>query len=486
MSRIHFEQTPEFRPLVQQAASALAAGKPTPGLLKQLEAEANANGSTSAQEALLLQAVREGRPDTLKTLQFIDAQAPGFDLEVSMNPLPKTSSSVDISAPISTNPLGAKIRDRGEEVYGKAKDVLNFMAKGRLQDALDGYLADKPGLKTAVDDFLKRLPEQPDREAMTYVKTLLLDRQPALKLEDQQKLMEKLAGMAKSDYDHRAGANRELVVSALHDIALPSDICQHRIGTCAGSSAQIKLAQEFPQEYLKMLDCLALNKPYPTLNGSEITPNWSFAEEKGWQKSGRSPSSSLMQNAIMDFADGDRRAYASSSKDDKTRGGLYLNEAERIFEALFNQNFEQEESAFFGIIDKDSNLQLLEKLKAAKPSRDNGIYLSMKFDSPGQRDAFHAVLLVGIEGDKATLINPWGREETVKLKTLESRLMGALMPAGAYKPPAPPAPPDPDAEKHFIEALERTAREQAEKNKNNPEPIEPYEPVEPKGSKKKK
>src|SRR5262249_8085497 len=100
------------------------------------------------------------------------------------------------------------------------------------------------------------------------------------------------------------------------------------------------------------------------------------------------------------------------------------------------------------------------------------IYLSMRFQDLGQRDAHHAVLLVAIQGDKAQIINPWGREEVFKVSQLYSRLTGALLPAGELKPPAPP---DPDAEKHYLENLMKIAKEQSEKN-HNPEPIEPNVP----------
>tara|TARA_Y100001934_G_scaffold120175_1_gene146948 strand:+ start:1777 stop:2106 length:330 start_codon:yes stop_codon:yes gene_type:complete len=107
-----------------------------------------------------------------------------------------------------------------------------------------------------------------------------MHRQPPMDKTMLTKVVRKLSMMLERDYDHRAGEPKDLILSALHDIAAPANISQLNTRNCVGTCIQIRLALCEPLTYLDMLDTLAQNKTYTTKAGKEIEPNWNFTKEK--------------------------------------------------------------------------------------------------------------------------------------------------------------------------------------------------------------
>ena len=170
-----------------------------------------------------------------------------------------------------------------------------------------------PGFQTPAGQVAKKsIEELQDKVvgediALPYLSLLVLHRQPPMDKTMLTKVARKLSVMLERDYDHRAGEPKDLILSALHDIAAPANISQLKTRNCVGACIQIRLALSEPLTYLDMLDTLAQNKTYTTKAGKEIDPNWNFIhEKKKWfgLDSRRPLATAIMQDAIMDYANG--------------------------------------------------------------------------------------------------------------------------------------------------------------------------------------
>ena len=303
-------------------------------------------------------------------------------------------------------------------VRGKAFDDLMYTSDATpykiAQEVLSNeMIANNPELKDKMLEFAKNLDPK-DKEAVIYMKTLT-NRTPGLSVDDLTNVFSKLTSMMKEEnFDTRIGNKKELVIAALHDIAEPSDISQEGIGTCTGTTVQIQLALRNPKEYLTMIDSLAKNKPYTTVTNKQIPPNWTFTEEGKDNKpdSRRTISAKIMQNAIMDFADGTTRNFDSSKGD----GGLSYEQTADAVKDIMNQNVKTYE------IWNNSPKQLVTVLEKSKPSIENPIEVSMTYQESG-RDAFHSLSAVGIADGKIQIINPWGRQESFSIDDFQKRVM---------------------------------------------------------------
>ncbi|MBC7475296.1 MAG: hypothetical protein H7263_13475, partial [Candidatus Sericytochromatia bacterium] len=262
---------------------------------------------------------------------------------------------------------------------------------------------------------------------------------PEISQDNFKNIISNLSNMLNDKYDSRIKNPKELISSTLHDISAPSDISQRDIGTCAGTSIQIQLALKDPIQYIKMIDTFAKNKPYKSESRAVINPNWTFKNEgkpeldkngKPFKdKSGniqyhpetnRTISSKIMQNAIMDYADG-KRKYDSASSDENINSGLDDNEIKRGLEGVFPNK------ARIYSINNFSPEQLVNIAIKAKPSLANPVEINLNYADKG-RDASHAVDLINVDKQKglATIINPWGREETFPLSTLKDRITSVI------------------------------------------------------------
>ena len=137
-------------------------------------------------------------------------------------------------------------------------------------------------------------------------------------------------------------------------------------------------------------------------------------DKEGGIKSRRTITSKIMQNAIMDFADGDTRSFDSS----KGHGGLSYEQTSGALKSIINQNVITYE------VWQYSTEQLIKVIEKSNPSFENPIEISLSYETTG-RDSFHSVNVINMsrDTDKVTIINPWGREETFPLSELEKRIM---------------------------------------------------------------
>jgi hypothetical protein len=328
-----------------------------------------------------------------------------------------------------TNPLKSEINDVGRNSFystlfeQKSETELN-QKSAELKLKLDGSIKDKE-LKESVNNFLGKLNSFPDinkekfqknnLEALIFIDRMVNERQPHLEEYQVKALLVKLNTMLDADYSQYSGRSKELVLSALHDIAVPENISQKKISSCGATCVQIQLALRAPEEYLEMLDTLAREQDYKSKGGALIKPNMSFYGDT----TDRSISSKIMQNAIMDFSNGSKLGY--DSKNDP--GGLMpgqLNEA--IRNILGNNNYVYKNGDY-------TPGQLITVLKNSSPSRQEPINIGMAFSESG-RDAYHFVNVIGIKDNKVTIINPWGREETFSTEQLQKNIFSISAPPG--------------------------------------------------------
>lgn len=272
--------------------------------------------------------------------------------------------------------------------------------------------------------------------------------------------------------------NNEVMLSALHDIAMPQNISQREIGSCMAGAAQIQMAMADPQQYLHMVDSLAAGESV-NLGGVELPSNLTFLQETG-ANNYRTPSTALVQNAILDamlYADSNNRmqerAYDSSAvipmaglSEDTIRGymnnGFVQNNGNLImaFQAS-NQNLDRISRVLSGFtgqnyaptrteqvvpnpenptqgtlqVDPAANRAMINRLQnmSPPPSAQNPILSYMNWSqgttAEGQvSHGIHALSIVGIENNQVTVYNPWGRQETFSLQELEQRLRGVVLP----------------------------------------------------------
>lgn len=300
--------------------------------------------------------------------------------------------------------------------------------------------------QTAAAELLAALPPEKQGEASAYLEQLLGQR--GLGDERTQALLGQLKGMTEQTYDPRAGQNADLVVSALRDVATPLDIDQGiNTYTCSATSIQTILAQTNPERYLTMLDTLAQNKPF-----EGIAPDWSFAEEGQSETTDRgrrtltadterSPSSKLMQNAIMEFANG---TEDFTSAVDGIQNRPMSNDEAWLAPTLDKVLGDNQNYVMLHVPDGEypdseriRNLpaeDILKKLADYGPSPDRPLlmtYSDPEHGTPGN-PLGHAALIVGLEGNQVTYVDPIGGvTKSVALEELQKQLWGIQFPVGS-------------------------------------------------------
>ena len=256
--------------------------------------------------------------------------------------------------------------------------------------------------------------------ALPYLSLLVLHRQPPMDKTTLTKVVRKLSMMFERDYDHRAGEPKDLILSALHDIAAPSNISQLKTRNCVAACIQIRLALCDPLTYLDMLDTLAQNKTYTTKAGKQIEPNWNFThEKKKWfgMDSRRPLATAIIQDAIMDYANG-----AQPFDSQKNIFGLMQWQISKGMNAFSPNRYRIISDGLH-----NSNNRSWQKLLEEEPSYDNPVLNIMTYGTPD--GAAHAVLVVDIDTEEelVTLINPWGRCETMPVAMFRANLLGFML-----------------------------------------------------------
>ncbi len=400
-----------FQKLVSEASNLIQENKLNDDGLKKLEKIASSDGTITKDERSFI--------DGLKNKVNVERVSRGdFDSKHFTFYSDKPQDRLNYKPSYSPyNPLNDEIHNIGEEKFNNIIADPNTKSKD-----LKSQILNSPPLKN--DLFLSMSFRSLDskfkdnREALMYINELF-SRKPELSKTDLKRIADKSIEMLSTDYDSRITNNKELVMTALHDIAAPQHINQSNISTCTATAIQIQISLKSPLEYLNMLDTLAKNKPYKLVSGNVITPNWTFDNENktGTRNSERTLSSKIMQNAIMDYGNGTNNSFDSSSKDDKSNVGLTQRQAHDTINSIFKSDLNLFNNSQY------NQEQLADVIKMSKPSYSNPISASIYFDQLSKKDAVHMVDIVSVKDSKLTMINPWGREETIDINQMKGRII---------------------------------------------------------------
>lgn len=269
--------------------------------------------------------------------------------------------------------------------------------------------------KAAMETLRASMPDgRHERELNVYMRALIDQRKPPLSNERLTAVLESAAAMTARQYDPRIGPSHELVLSALHDVAAPSNIAQRSEGTCMAGAAQMQIAMNQPERYLDMVGSLAANQPYAPDGAALLQPNWSFLGENGMALY-RTPSTALMQNAIIDAINGGAGYDTSTAA--ISNGGADRNALGRLLPALLGESGRMQD---VGSADAALN---------ANPSRENPVFVAMRWTDKGEDHNYHALNLIGVDtaSQQVTVMNPWGREESFSIAEFQSRFYYGMM-----------------------------------------------------------
>lgn len=269
------------------------------------------------------------------------------------------------------------------------------------------------------------------KEVMLYSRELL-NRQPPLQASQLNQIFQNFnalldpeqtpfQGSANLDLDFR----KELVASALTEVALPENISQGHLGTCAMTAIQIKMAIEQPAQYIDMVCTLCQGNSY-----ADIPPDYGAFRDRNNNGirdglKGRSLTSALVQDSLMDYGwekSGKTQDYNSSSLERSANYGSSMKAQVAVMNQLFSG------SGTFQSFDTDdySAAQIAAILEDVNPSPQEPLQIGMRFSQNGGNHALHAVGVTNIDqaSGNVTYINPWGQEETISNQDFYNRVIG--------------------------------------------------------------
>jgi len=410
MTEIKFNVN-QFKPLIDTAKSFSKDGIDESEKVKLLQ-KANEDGTITEQERLFIKGLdSDVNLKTVNDFKSKDSKGKAVSsMTLDIDNYKEETASSDVIK-------GATYKDIGINKFNfvmKDKNIKPDTLKTQILD--DNVLKNNKNLADKVNSFMTNIGLE--KEGLLYLKELV-NRDPKLSPDKLEKVMDKLNEMVKANYDSKLTNSgysaKSLAISALHDISAPSNISQKYIGSCAGTTVQSQLALKNPLEYLKMVDSLAKNQSH-----KEFQPNWTFTKEglKEDSDTGRNISSKVMQNAIMDVLN-ESDAYDSTNLDSDGAG---MEKTVKALNSLLGTNLQTYKY-------EELSNNIIEILKASKPSKNNPIQMSMSYEKKG-RDSLHAVNVIGMDKNNVTIINPWGREETFPIKELENKIMKINAPKG--------------------------------------------------------
>lgn len=218
-----------------------------------------------------------------------------------------------------------------------------------------------------------------------------------------------------------AGIDRkELLASALRNLADPTSISQGGRNTCAAASAQIMLAQENPADYLKMIGGLASPEGKATLaNGDTIQrdPSWN-------NDPNRSVVDNLMQPAFMQYATGGGYDNTTDTRLDGAGQGLYADEEAKLTNAVIGGNA----GTVFGNSD-----QVMNELAKATAKGLPVTAVVQGTDANG-KPYVHSVVVESVKDGKVTYIDPHGERKTISQAEFQKQVNSVNIPKNLITP----------------------------------------------------
>jgi hypothetical protein len=256
-----------------------------------------------------------------------------------------------------------------------------------------------------------------EKEILFYCHELVISNQSKFNFEQIKNIFLKLLEMLDSIYKMQIEENSlSLVESCLRDLSIPASISQQTFNTCSAACIQHLMVIREPLEYLNIIDALAQNKIYFTLNKKIIESNWIF--NCGYDNiDKRTISAKIFQNAVMNFEQ--KNAIHTNKKINNL--GLSQENTIKIYYTLINGNYKIYNSSDF------TPNYLIEIIKNSQPSRTNPIYISMHYMTNGSH-ALHSLNIIGYDDKYQDILafNPWGREEFIGIEILKARISSII------------------------------------------------------------
>lgn len=236
-----------------------------------------------------------------------------------------------------------------------------------------------------------------------------------------------------------------LLEQAVLELAHPTAIAQKAPQTCVATSLQALLAMTQPEEYLRLLIGLASPGGSVRLaNGDPLdrepgTEGAEGSKERSWP-------TQLLSPAFMEYANGDLSYDAPRDVHSDGSQGLSVPARQRLLEGLMNAKYESLEGRKVNFRPPDERFGnagqhavggaqtqrpgLVKRIEEEMAKTQEPLSVALEWDADdeyGQRHGGHALLLLTLDADQATLMNPWGYVESLPRKDFENRLRSILI-----------------------------------------------------------
>lgn len=224
-----------------------------------------------------------------------------------------------------------------------------------------------------------------------------------------------------------------VLASTVREIYDPQNCLQHDKQTCGAASAQIMIAREAPEEYLRIVTGLAFHGQVTLQSGAVLQrePDW-----HGGPNDQRTVTGMLLQSSFMELANGaddynaSQDATVAADRSGGPRKGLTSVEMERLLTSLVNaptqnhqiKTFDRGTSAWLPRAEADLGATYAKIDEMTAKGWSVPVLLSVRPD----QEFGHYQLITRIEGDTVYSLNPWGQEQPMARDLFEKRLITAF------------------------------------------------------------
>lgn len=221
-----------------------------------------------------------------------------------------------------------------------------------------------------------------------------------------------------------------VLASTVREIFDPQNCLQFDKQTCGAASAQIMIAREAPEEYVRMVTGLAFHGAATLQSGAVLRrePDW-----HGGPADQRSLTSMMLQSSFMELANGQDEYLASQDATTPTdrnggaRKGLTSVEMQRLLTSLVNSPTENVQiknwdSGSRRWVARDA-VSFQDSLARIDQMNRLGWSVPVLVSVRPDQEFGHYQLITRIEGDTVYGLNPWGQEQPMSRHEFEQRLI---------------------------------------------------------------
>lgn len=326
------------------------------------------------------------------------------DIDRVRNPLP--------FPPLPTQPQPADRREAiMEQIKASPRAKQNFEALNPDQQAkflaLCEALPPNPGILGGIMGGLGGSPPQQQNGTDPNLITLLesgklLDTDP-----EGHTLLDNLSALSTQKCAQGIDG-RQILRDVVLAVANPNSIHQGYKGTCGPTTIEYLHAKNSPADYVRVIAGLCSEEGKVRLrNGEELTRDQGCVAE---DNSGRTAASRIYQASMMEFADGDEeydnatdghyryRQQGDLTVPDKTHGGLYTNELQRVMDGVLPYQSE------FASPGTGAEQEIRSLVQQGLPV----VALIKWVTNPDHTTGNHYLVIESFDDTSVSLRNPWG------------------------------------------------------------------------------